>query len=103
VPHWISELIQRHGFGVFVALVLMAELLGFNPYSPLRDVRALAEQIKDHERTTNTQRVVTQSQLEQLIRAMRKQNQLQAITARQACLANAKTAAERDKCAEIDD
>ncbi len=35
----IGEFITRHGFGVFIALALLAELLGFNPYSPLRDLR----------------------------------------------------------------
>ena len=98
----VSELIQRHGFGVFVALILMAELLGFNPYSPLRDVRVLAENLKDHERENDGRAKKSEQQLEQIIRVLRKQATLQAITARQACLANAKTAAERDKCAEID-
>ena len=98
----VSELIQRHGFGVFVALILMAELLGFNPYSPLRDIRVLAEQVKTHDRESETQGQKSQQQLDAILRVLRKQATLQAITARQACLANAKTAAERDKCAEID-
>lgn len=35
----ISEFISRHGFGIFIALVLLAEVLGFNPYSPLQALR----------------------------------------------------------------
>lgn len=35
----VGDFINRHGFGVFIALVLLAELLGLNPYSPLRDLR----------------------------------------------------------------
>lgn len=93
----VSELIQRHGFGVFVALVLMAELLGFNPYSPLREISVLAGEIRKHDQATQE----TQKKLDQLIQIQQRQADLQAITARQACLANARTDEQRRECAKI--
>lgn len=93
----VSELIQRHGFGVFVALILMAELLGFNPYSPLREISALAGEIRKHD----GQAEETKKRLDQLILIQQRQADLQAITARQACLANARTDEQRRECAKI--
>lgn len=96
-----SEFIQRHGFGAFIACVMLAEFLGLNPYSPLRKIAALEQAIISHEQQSHVADLAAQNQLRQVIQVLKKQAELQAITARQACLTNAKTDPQRAKCAEI--
>lgn len=90
----VSGFISRHGFGVFVAVAMMAELLGFNPYSPLRDIRAMGGTIQLHEETSKK----TVSELEQIKTILLDQARSQQEAALLACLRASKNDSEREEC-----
>lgn len=97
----VSGFIGRHGFGIFVAVVLLGEVLGFNPYSPIRaaiaTMAATAGEMVKHEQTTQEANTILRDIRDTLVQQQRLQTQEKMIQ----CLRASKSDAEREACVKL--
>lgn len=91
-----SVFIQRHGFGAFIACVMLIEVLGLNPYSPLRQITAMEQRLSEHERSVQQ----TNTTLRSIESLVREQTRIQSESALITCLRQSRTDAQREECAK---
>lgn len=97
----VGGFITRHGFGIFVAVVLLGEVLGFNPYSPIRSaliaMQATAGEMAKHEQSTQETNAVLREIRDTLKQQQATQTQEKMIL----CLRQSRTDAEREACVKL--
>lgn len=97
----VGGFISRHGFGIFVAVVLMGEVLGLNPYSHVRialqQMEATAGEVAKHDKTAQEANAILRDIRDNLVEQRKQQAQERLV----ACLRLAKNDREREECAKL--
>lgn len=96
----VWPIFAQHGVVGVLLLLFLASHFGYiqsEGTKTLEAAEAIKARLDKHEESSKD----TQRKLERVIKILNRQAELQAITARQTCLQNAKTEAARNRCAEI--